>query len=384
MPSVPSRLDLRSAGRAYLLAHNRRLDPAVVDVQGSDADILLGSAAEVGALLATQIAAQFGACLLETAEGDDLDRWARSEEQEFRKGAAPALVTVLARRPTAANGAGSIAVGTRLRARGGAEYRLTTQLTLGAADLSATAEASAVQAGKESQVGANQVVAFARPSDSFDPSVSVTNPEPAAGGEPREEDDVFRERLRRIRRGRGAGTAAAIEAGALSTPGVASAVATELYGPVYYELGSYRRLGVAVPTPARAVALYVADSSGVANAALARAAQQNLSTRRAAGILVVVYAGLPTLVRVRLRLAFAAGVDTAALAELVRRAVVEYVNSLGVGRTLERGALLALLLRYRTSGLVTGDGSVVEPAGDVLPAPGQTIRVRFEDVTVEG
>ena len=48
------------------------------------------------------------------------------------------------------------------------------------------------------------------------------------------------------------------------------------------------------------------------------------------------------------------------------------------------GALLALLLRYRSSGLVTGDGSVVEPAGDVLPAPGQTIRVRFEDVTVEG
>lgn len=380
MPVVLTRLDLRSAGRAYVLARNQRLDPAIVDTQGSDVDIVLGSTAEVSSLLSTQIAVQFGAHLLETAEGDDLDRWARSEQQAFRKGAAPALVTLKATRPTAAAGAGSVAVGKKVLARGGAEYRLTTQLTFGASSLSAECEAAAVQAGKESQVGRNQIVRFSNPAaDVFDPSIAITNPEAAAGGEPREEDDVFRERLRKLVKGRSAGTAAAIEAGALSAPGVFSALAVEAYGPIFYELGT----GVAVPTPARAVVLYVADSSGVANAALARAAGRGLGEARAAGISVSVLAGLPTIVPVRLKLAFAAGVDTASLAELVRRAVVEFVNTLGVGEKLERGALAALLRRYRSSGLVTGEGSIVEPAGDVVPAPGETIRTRPESVTLE-
>lgn len=381
---VLSRLDLRSAGRAYVLARNQRLDPAIVDTQGSDVDIVLGSTAEVSSLLSTQIAVQFGAHLLETAEGDDLDRWARSEQQAFRKGAAPALVTLRASRPTATAGAGAVAVGKKVLARGGAEYRLTTQLTFGGSDLTASCEAAAVQAGKESQVGKNQVVKFSNPSaDVFDPSISITNPEAAAGGEPREEDDVFRERLRKLIKGRNAGTFAAIEAGALAVPGVFSALAVEAYGPVFYELGTFRSLGVTLPMPARAVVLYVADSSGVANAALARAASLGLGESRAAGISVAVLAGLPTIVAVRLKLAFTAGVDTAALAELVRRAVVEFVNTLSVGETLERGALLALLRRYKSSGLVTGEGSVVEPAGDVVPAPGETIRTRAESVTLE-
>jgi hypothetical protein len=98
---------------------------------------------------------------------------------------------------------------------------------------------------------------------------------------------------------------------------------------------------------------------------------------------VVVFAGLPTIVPVRLKLAFTAGVDTSALTTLIRQAVVEYVNTLGVGLPLERGALLALLRRYKAYGLVTGEAALLEPAGDVFPEPGRTLRTTLADVTAE-
>lgn len=383
MPAAPTRLDLRNLGRAYVLARSTRLDPTVVDVQGSDANLFVGAGSEMAAAVSTQVVVQFGAHLLETAEGEDLDRLVRDRYQQFRKGASPALVPVTWRRPTAAGGAGAVAAGQRLQARGGAEYVTTSQATFAASALTAACDARAVQAGKETQVGARQILRALTPPALFDASLTVTNEVAAAGGEPREDDDVFRERIRQLVRDQRRGTLGAIESGARTVPGVYSALAVEQYGPIFYELGGYTSLGVAVPVPARAVALYVADSSGVANAALARAVDRGLLDWRCAGVQVVVFAGLPSIVTVRLKLAFAAGVDTAALAELVRKAVVEYVNSLQVGQTLQRGALMALLLRFRSYGLVVGEGSVLEPAGDVVPGPGETLRTTGANVTTE-
>lgn len=381
--ALPSRLDLLAAGRTYFYSRARRIDPGAVDVLGSDANLFVGSVASgPGSLLVAQIAAQWAAHSLENAEGEDLDRWVRDRLQEYRKGASPALVTLSFSRPAATLGAGAVDVGTRVAAPG-AEYVTTSQATLSASGLSATCDARAVQAGREFQVGAHAINRVVQPNLLFDPSLRVDNPVAAAGGEPREEDDVFRERARKIIRNARRGTIGAIETGATGVPGVDSAMAAEMYGPIFYELGSYRSLGVATPVPARCVQLYIADGSGIANAALARAVDRAMFEWRPAGTQVVVLAGLPTIVPVRLRLAFSAGVDTAVLGELVRRAVVEFVNSLPVGTALERGALLALLRRYRTAGLVTGEGSLLEPAGDVLPAPGQTLRTSLPYVTLE-
>ena len=383
MPALPSKTDLLNVARTYVKTHAVRVDPAVVDLAGSDLNIFVGSVAGLGVYLVNQLAAQVGAHRLATSDVEDLDRLVRDLLQELRKGAAPARAPLTWSRPNAAAGAGAVPIGTRVAAAG-AEYRTTSTATFSASGLSAACDAEAVRAGRDYQVGANALTRVVQPQLLFDPSLRVTNPEAAAGGEPREEDDAFRERARSIVRNARRGTLGAIETGLTSVPGIASALAVEAYGPIYYELGSFRSLGVATPVPARVVVGYVADSSGVANAALARAGERALAEWRPAGTQVVVLAGLPTIVTVRLRLAFSAGVDTAALAEVVRAAVVEYVNSLRVGETLVRAGILALLLRYRSSGLVVGEGSVVEPAGDVVPEPGRTLRSRLEDVTTDG
>jgi hypothetical protein len=83
-----------------------------------------------------------------------------------------------------------------------------------------------------------------------------------------------------------------------------------------------------------------------------------------------------------LHLTFTAGVDTSSLSEQVRAAAIELVNSLPVNGTLELSALNSLLQRFKSRGLIPLQGSVVSPTGDLVPNPGQTLRVRPADVTL--
>lgn len=382
MPDLLSRLDLYSIGRTHVLARAKRIDPTAIDTAGSDANLFVGSSSFLAHAIVRQIGAQFAAQTFDGSEDEDLDRVIldRTGGLVPRKGASPAVVQLDLVRPTATAGAGSIPVNTKVFANGGIEYRTTTQANYGASDLTSGCDAVAVQAGKEQQVGRNQIRRFANPGSIFDPTITVNNPEPAAGGEPREGDDEYRERGKDFFGAMSKGTLPAIEFGAKTVAGVASAQAQEAYGQIVTG-GSFRL--PPVPQPARVVTLYIADSSGVANVILARQVQFALVNWRAAGIQVVIYPGLPTLVAVRLQLRFAAGVDTAVLAELIRSAVIEYVNSLQVGKALERGALTALLLRYRGVGLLSGQEAIVEPAGDILPDPGRTLRTTRDLVTIE-
>lgn len=382
MLDLPSRLDLYGIGRTHVIARARRIDPSIVDVEGSDANLFVGSTSFLAHAVVRQVAAQFSAHTFAGAEDEDLDRLIldRTGGLVPRKGAAAARVPLDLSRATATAGGGAVPVGTKVVANGGIEYRLTTQAIFGATDLKAGCDAVAVQAGKDQQVGRNQIRRFANAGQLFDPSLQVNNSEPAAGGEPREGDDAYRERGRDFFRAISRGTLPAIEFGARRVDGVSSAQAQEAYGQIVSG-GSFRSPPVA--QPARVVTLYVADSSGVANSVLARFVQQSLLEWRAGGIQVAVFLGLPTLVSVRLRLRFSVGVDTAALAELVRSATIEYVNSLGVGQALERGALTALLLRYRSSGLLSGQEAIVEPAGDLVPDPGMTLRTTQALVAIE-
>lgn len=382
MPVLPSRLDLFQVGRTHVIARAKRIDPTVVDTAGSDVNLFVGSSSFLAHACVRQIGAQFAAQTFDGSEDEDLDRVIldRTGGKAPRKGASPAVVQLDLVRPTFTAGGGSIPVNTKVIANGGIEYRTTTQANFAPTDLTSGCDAVAVQAGKEQQVGRNQIRRFANPGALFDPSITVNNPEPAAGGEPREGDDEYRERGKDFFGALSKGVLSAIEFGAKTVPGVASAQAQEAYGQIITG-GSFRLPPVA--QPARVVTLYIADSSGVANAILARQVQFALVEWRAAGIQVVIYPGLPTLVAVRLRLRFAAGVDSAVLAELIRSAVIEYVNSLQVGKALERGALTALLLRYRNSGLLSGQEAIVEPAGDIVPEPGRTLRTTRDLVTIE-
>jgi len=368
-----SRNDLYNVGRAYVLSTARKIDPQQVDVQGTDANIFVGSVSEIAYLCVLQLAYSVNRLFLDGAEGDDLDRYAWDRYQLLRKGASAALGAVLFSRVLGTGPAGTVSAGTSITSASGFKYITTTAgsftTSTGApSDTSATANVRAVQAGKLSQVGANSLTAFTSPGAIFDPTVTVNNPLATAGGEDVEDDDTFRERIRGYWVAQQRGILSAIQYGAIQVPGVVSAQAVEVIGPA--------------ATPVRLVYLYIADSSGVASAALAATVLQALGNWRAAGIQVIVFPSMPQIVSVALHLTFVAGTDTIGVGAQVQAAVLNYVNSLGTNQPLTLQDLGAVLVRFKSQGLIPGQGSVVSPAGDVQPVPGQTLRAFASGITL--
>lgn len=366
---LPSRIDYFSIGREFVRARARKVDPDQVDVEGSDLNLYVGAASFIAEHITRQLADRFAATLLDGAQGEDLPRLGQDRYRIAPKNAAAAVVTVRHFRPTSAGGPGSIPAGRRIFSLTNAEYVTTTTATFATTQLQAFSEARATSAGKEFQVGRNQLRRYAEPGLLFDPTIEPTNDEPAAGGEPAEAPDEYRERIRAFWLAARRGTKGAIELGARSVPGVSSAFAAEALD--------------ASARPARVVRLAIADSSGISSQAQAREVSAVLLEWRACGIFVAIDTSLPQIVPIRLRLRFDGGTGaTASLAENVRAATVEFVNSLGAGQTLFRVSLGSVLERYRASGLRPDQDTIVEPAGDVVPAPGRTLRTRVENVTI--
>lgn len=364
---LPTRLDYRQIGRRYIIAHAKKIDPAQVDIQGSNADILLAAPSLMAQAVTRHFAEALRAHTLD-ADDDDLDREVLDRYPLPRKGAAPAVVPLEFTRTAATAGAGPIPVGTRLSTLTGIDYITTTACSFGASQTTGVScEARAVQAGFEYQVGRNQIRRFANPGLLFDPTIQVNNSEPAAGGAAREDKDAYAERARNFFTASRAGTLPAIEQGALTVDGVASASAIEV---------------LTNGSPARLVQLVVADLAGVCNRVLAAKVQQALLEYRCGGVGVIILSSVPEMVSGQLALQFAPNVDTSTLSTNVRQAIVDYINGLGANDTLYRSDLAAVLARYKSQGLIASQGSIVTPVGDVVPDPGRTLRARLEDWTL--
>ena len=369
MADLPTRADLYALGRDYVLQRATRIDPSRVDVMGSDVNLFVGSQSVVGYSVVKQLAYRINALLLDGASGEDLDRYANDRYQITRKGASGARGSVRFFRATSALGAGTIPAGTSLKTLTGIEYVTTSPATFsGSAIDQVTANVIASQAGKATQVGANQIRQFANVQALFDPTLQVNNDLATAGGEDPEDDDDFRNRIRNFWLTARRGVLSAIEFGALTVPGVVSAQAVE-----------------AITTggqPARVVNLYIADSSGVASKALAQDVAAALLDFRAAGIAVLISTSLPQLVSLQLALSFVAGSDTLALSQNIQAAIVEFVNSLPVNGTLYVAQLYTVLQRFVSDGLIPNQSSIVAPAGDLVPTLGQTIRTQLQNVSI--
>ncbi len=371
MAELYSRLDLYAIGRRYIRTRAERIDPNMIDVEGSDINLFVGSSAFMANAVSRQNLERITALQLDSARGDDLDRLAFDRYQMYRKGAAAALGTVEFTRTNATAGAGSIPIGTKLISLSGIEYFTITTANFaatGPSSLLTNANVRAAQAGKDFQVGANQIRRFDKPSLLFDPTIAVNNSNPSAGGEPAEVDDVFRERVRGFWTAARRGTLGAIEFGAQEVPGVASAQAVEILD----DLGR----------PNRFVELFIADSSGVASNALAQQVDQALIEYRPAGIFVGINTSRPQIVDIIYRPTFVAGADTITLSEEIRNAIVEYINSLRVNEPLLLDALGAVFARFKPDGLIPYRTSLLEPLGDLIPTPGSTLRTRPENVQV--
>ena len=360
----PTRLDLLALARTYIRTRAKKIDPNQIDVIGSDINLFVGSNMVVATELVYQLAAAVAKLLIDGAEEEDLDRLAWDRYQMVRKAAAPALGAVEFSRFTSAAGAGAVPINTRLRTDTGVEFITTTQATFSATALSATALVRSVQAGQLNQAAAGTIKQIPDMGPLWDKTLKVTNPEATAFAADRETDEAFRARLKSFWNTARRGTLSAIEQGAIDTPGVASASAVE-------ELTGGSQ-------PARVVQLYVADENGSAGAGLVI----DLGEYRAAGIQVVQVLSTTQLVDVQLHLTFQAGKDTDTLKEQIRTAILGTVNKCTVNGILYRAALLETLKSFIDDGLIPTNGSVVDPAGDLVPDLGKSIRTTIDRVTV--
>ncbi len=364
----PSRLDLYQTGRSYLQQRAKGLAPGIVDVEGSDANCFVGSMSFIGEAVVLQEADRYAALTLDGAFGEDLDRYAWDRYRLLREGAVASVGTARFFRTSLVAGLGIVPVGIKLTSLTGIEYVTTAAASFGASTYQAFAYVRSTNAGQNQNLGRNQLRNIVSPGSLWDPALQVTNDDPTANGADRESDADFKGRIRGFWQAARRGTLSAIAYGALQVPGIASADAQEVLTP-----GAM---------PARVVQLYIADGSGVASQALAAVVAAEELEWRAGGIAVVLNTSLPQIVAVSLHLVFRAGIETSVLAETIRASVLGYVNSLAVNQPLYQGNLRAVLTRFAGSGLVPKDSTINEPAGDLVPEPGKTLRTTLANVTL--
>jgi len=360
--------------RAEARPVGQRLTPEQARAPGSETNLLAGGTSVMGEEIVRYVARVVSDLTLNGATDAALVRWVADRYSRYvtKKEAAPARVQVQFTRTSTAAGAVTQASGSIVRTGGGVRFRLLADAAFGASSLAAfgasslgpvTVNARAVDAGTDGNVAANTITAFQ--SAKADPTLLVTNPQAAAGGDFTESDESFRERARAFWAAARRGVLPAIEFGARTVPGVRQAYAeeqTNLSG-----------------LPNGFVFLYVADANGQSNSVLNEEVKSSLLEYRAGGIYVDVFGAVPTFQAITYLLRYRSGTDTAAAFDAVRSATVSRVNQLAPGSTLERSLLFSVARSI--NGVIVGNDAVVLPTGDVVPTAGQVIRTRTDLVT---
>ena len=367
-----SRSDLFNRGalevfaRSALRPPDQRISREAVFTEGTDINILLAGASAMGDQVMQELAAHCAAQLLDSAEGEDLDRVVYDRYHPFlaRKQPAAALVPLRWSRPNPAGGAINLPVGYRVRTVRGTEFALVQPLAIPAGGVTpVTVSAQAVATGAAGNVALQTITQAIAVFP--DPDLSVTNLEPATGGADTEGDASLRARARAFWKTARRGVLGAIQLGASSTPGVASANVIEELDATGRQTGR--------------VFCYVADIAGQGNSVLAAAVRTNLLEYRAAGIYVDVFGSLPRFEDIIYRLRYKPGTDSAAAFAEVQFLTVARVNALMPGETLPRSLLFEAA--RRVPGTIVLDDAVVEPAGDIVPVGAEIIKTSPELVT---
>jgi uncharacterized phage protein gp47/JayE len=363
---LPSRLDLFAVGRQYAKGvPNTRINPTIIDVPGSDVNLILGAASLMGEANTASWARCMRSLFIDTAVGDELDRKAYDSFGITRKSASPATVDLSFSRTDFSGGGGTLAAGARVTTAAGAVFALQTEVTFGATDLGAVGSAMAQLVGPTQNVSAGIVTAFL--DAPFDSSIQVTNPGPAAGGADAESDAQFRGRIRSYYLTLRRGVIGAIQYAATTIAGVSVSTAYEIENP-----GS--------GLPAGAVELIIADDSGNASSSMIQQVKDVLLAFRACGIPVFVSGGTVVFEQVVYQLAFATGVDTVGAASEVRSVAIAVSQFLQPGQSLLRSDLIAAA--RAVPGVIVGAGALPVPVGDIVPPDNNTIiRLRPQDVS---
>ena len=367
----PTRSDLFATGRAAVAGTpNIKINPAVIDVPGSDLNLVVG----VPSVMAEEVSAR-GAMALrgafaELARGAALDRVLYDRYGLLRNSAGPSTVDLLLARPTTSGGAGTIEAGAVGQTSDGVQFALDTDAVFYASTVGVNVTGTALVAGVGGNTPANTISQWA--TSIFDSTITITNPKPAAGGVDAEDDIAFLGRARGFFPTVARGTLGAIEFAAKQVPGVAVATATEIVNPS----NGY---------PAAIVQLVIGDANGNATTDMVTAVANALLGFRAGGIYVWVITGTVFQQAVVWQLAFQTGINEALAISRMRAVTVAVSQFLPPGPA--NGSLLVSSLTAAAKsvpGVIIGQNALVLPAGDVVPTNAQQmIRIASTDVSFQ-
>lgn len=367
MANLPTRQDLQAVGRRAILATpDTRISPSIIDLRGSDVNLIVG----MSSVMAEQVVAALARCMktlfADTARDSALDRVVTDRGGPPRKDENTATVFLTLSRPTSGAGAGIIPAGSRYQTPGGTQYGLDNEVSFGALALSVSnIPATCLIAGPDGNTPKgtiNTVVDVG-----FDATITVNNnAQEASGGNPLEDDIRYLGRYRGFFQTIRRGTKQAIEQAGLNTDGVSVATASEILNDL--------------AVPVALTQLVIGDLDGLASGTTIQATKDKLLEFRALGIPVDVLTGIQVFVPVRYNLAFQLGVDQQQKAAEVRAVTVARSRFLRGGETLFVSDLIAGAKTVQ--GVIVSDASVELPIGDTVPQKVQdTIRIRNEDVT---
>ena len=370
MSLFTSRSELFAVGRAAVAGTpNIKLNPAVADIPGSDLNLVIGIDAVIGEEVASRGASAMRGVFAETARGAQLDREAYDRYGLTRFCATPASIDLVLARPTPGVATpGVYSAGSVVQTADGVQFGLDVDATFGDFDTVFQVSATATTVGASTNVNINTVTAFS--TSPFDPTLTVNNYAPAAGGTDTESDIQFLGRIRGFFPTVSKAILGAIEYGAKQVPGIAVATATEIVNP----LGGF---------PAGAVQLVIGDRSGNATSTMVTAVSDSLLKWRAAGIPVFVLSGTVEYQTVQWHPAFKLGFDEKLAISRMRAVCVAVSQFLPPGPDngiLYRSALISAA--QNVPGVILSDASLLYPLGDVVPFdPTVMIRILPTGVT---
>jgi uncharacterized phage protein gp47/JayE len=375
----PTYQDLFRIGRTTITAAPSQITTAVVDREGSDANILVATAASIGDEISAQVARVGGSAFLDTATGADLDRLVFDRYGLSRKPASAALGVVRFSLASAPASNFLIPAGTLLSTPDGRQFVTLFDDTFLTTSTFLDVNVRSVLAGSSQMAASNSITSIISYPPSAPPGLTVTNPLATAGGNNQESDSEYRARARIFYTTLRRGTRAALEQAALAVPGVRTARAFEILndagGPGgIVELVISDGYTDALANTGSTIPAYDAQSD-----ALAAAVVETLDDVRACGVFVRCRVAQVILQPVILQLSFIAGANVDTVAGLARAAITNYVNQLQPGADFVLADANAIL--DSVAGLAFNESAIASPTGNVVVGNYQVLRTNLALVT---
>lgn len=380
---LPNFSDLFRIGRDEALSRNDRLTLEEIERKGSDLNNLIAASAAMSDDVMGQLAQLKAEVFAGTARFDALDRLILDRYPGLvRKQASPSFGYVTFSFSPAVAAAFSIPDGTQLSTADGVQFITVGAATVAIGTTSAEVPIRSVLAGAQQKAKPGAINSLlAQIVGAPASGTTVSNTAATFGGEDRESDSDYVTRSRTYFLSQRRATKPAIEQAVLTIPGIVKCNVFENLDTLGRPIG-YVQIVVADSYTEQFVTASTLPASYAAQRAnLSAQITTTLEDWRAAGVGVQVVFGTVVLQSVRVALAYLPGVDQEAVKTIVLAKIIQHINGLKPGETLELNTLRQLA--QTTSGVYTTGNEIVTPTGDVVPRPGEVLRTSttFTQVT---